>query len=132
VISWNLPYGWRAGTRSIERGASAADVIRHEQEELGNNLDVPEWMIQELERVPASRVVWVCRTRRHALRYGDDPYQEDFDPKKAVILATDQDHGFLILEDAAWLCPTTLEHFALSRVTQAEKILNEKRGKTKR
>src|SRR5216110_22573 len=36
-IWWDLPYGWRAGTRYTEKGAGAADVIHYEL----NDLDVP-------------------------------------------------------------------------------------------
>ena len=47
-IYWNRPYGWRAGTRYVEPGASAVDVIRYEREELGNSLDVPDFLLEEL------------------------------------------------------------------------------------
>lgn len=112
MIYWNLAYGWRSGTRYIEAGASVADVIRYEQEELGNDLDVPEWVIEELESIPARAVVWVCRTKAHARRYGNVAYQERFDPGAALILATDQDNGYLILENAGKLRPATVERFA--------------------
>ena len=67
-IFWQLPYGWRSGTRYIESGASAVDVIRYEQEEYGNELDVPEFLLLEPSRlqIPAGDIVWVCRTRNHA------------------------------------------------------------------
>lgn len=47
-IFWNRPYGWRAGTRYVEPGASVVDVIRYEREELGNSLDVPDFLLSEL------------------------------------------------------------------------------------
>jgi hypothetical protein len=72
ALYWNRPYGWRAGSRNIEPGASAVDVIRYEQEELGNTLDVPDFLLDELheKQVSARDIVWVCRTRDHARRYG--------------------------------------------------------------
>ena len=117
MIYWNRPYGWRAGTRYIESGASAADVIRYEQEELGNDLDVPAFLLNELERIRSSCVVWVCRTKRHAARYGQ-PYKEDFGTQ-ALILANDQDNGYLLLEDATLLHPATIERFAEYRKGRA-------------
>src|SRR6266700_3064480 len=84
LIYWNRPYGWRAGSRNIEPDASAVDVIRHEQKELGNTLDVPDFLLAELQekQVRSRDIVWVCRTRDHARRYGGagigQPYKEDF------------------------------------------------------
>jgi hypothetical protein len=124
-IYWQRPYGWRAGSRNIEPGASAVDVIRYEQEEYGNTLDVPDFLIEELIRkqVSAREVVWVCRTRQHAKRYSSQdsgqPYQEDFNPK-ALILATDEEveTGYLILFDASRLDPGVLEQYSRYRKEQ--------------
>jgi hypothetical protein len=117
-IFWHLPYGWRSGTRYIESGASAVDVIRYEQEEYENDLDVPEFLMQELSRlhILARDIVWVCRTRNHARRYGGkgigQPYKEDFGPH-ALILTTDNEDekGYLILIDASKLDPAVIERY---------------------
>ncbi len=66
TLFWHLSYGWRTGCRYIPPDASAADVVRYEQEELNNTLDVPEFVLTVLEDVQAKDVVWVCRTRDHA------------------------------------------------------------------
>jgi len=117
-IYWQRPYGWRAGSRNIEPGASAVDVIRYEQEEYGNDLDVPDFLLEELTRkkVSAGEVVWVCRTRQHAKRYSSQdtgqPYQEDFG-RNALILAADHEDekGYLILSDASRLDPAVVEQY---------------------
>src|SRR5438046_3621134 len=89
-LYWQKPYGWRAGTRFIEKGASAADVIRHEQEELGNSLDVPAFFLTELDRqeLKAADVLWVCKTRQHARRYSGNgngqPYKEELEPQSLI------------------------------------------------
>ncbi|SRR6266849_579113 len=127
-VSWNRLYGWRAGTRYIEPGASAVDVIRYEREELGNNLDVPDFLLEELaqKQVRARDVVWVCRTREHAQRYGGrgvgQPYKEDIGPN-ALILTTDHEPetGYLVLSDATLLDPSVVQRFAGYR--QREKML---------
>src|SRR5947209_11328916 len=49
-LFWQRSFGWRAGSRYIAPSASAADVIRYEQEELGNTLDVPPFLLTELDR----------------------------------------------------------------------------------
>jgi hypothetical protein len=118
AVYWSRPYGWRAGSRNIEPGASAVDVIRHEQEE-GNTLDVPDFLLAELQekQVSARDIVWVCRTRDHARRYGGvdigQPYKEDF-VSYALILTTDTETetGYLVLFDARLLSPTVIQQYA--------------------
>jgi hypothetical protein len=124
-IYWQRPYGWRAGSRNIEPSASAVDVIRYEQEEYENDLDIPDFLLEELthKQVSASEVVWVCRTRQHAKRYSSQdigqPYREDFSPH-ALILATDHEAetGYLVLFDASRLDPVVLEQYARYRKAQ--------------
>lgn len=126
-VYWNRSYGWRAGTRYIEAGASAVDVIRYEQEALGNSLDVPDFLLEELaqKQVGAKELVWVCRTRDHARRYSGrgigQPYQEAFGPH-SLILATDTESetGYLVLSDASRLDPAVLERYTHYRQTQQQ------------
>jgi len=118
---WNRPYGWRAGQRDIGPEEGAAAVIRYEQA-VGNALDVPEFVLEELDRqhLKARDVVWVCRTREHARRYGGpglgQPYKEPFGPS-ALILATDgePETGYLVLRDASRLDRSVRERLALDR-----------------
>src|SRR3989442_9589199 len=109
-IYWSRPYGWRAGTRYIDPQASAVDVNRYEREEVGNELDVPDFLLEELaqKQVRARDIVWVCRTREHARRYSGrgigQPYKEEVG-SNALILTTDQEPetGYLVLSDATIL-----------------------------
>jgi hypothetical protein len=131
-IYWNRPYGWRAGTRNIEPDASAADVIRFEREEYDNDLNVPDFLLDELDRqqYTAREVIWVCRTRDHARRYAGrgygQPYKEDFG-QHAVILATDHEDetGYLVLFDASRLDPSVLERYAQYRQAQRTKAQHQ-------
>jgi hypothetical protein len=116
AVYWNRPFGWRAGSRNIEPGASAVDVIRHEQEELGNTLDVPDFLLAELQEkhVSARDIVWVCRTRDHARRYGGagigQPYKEDFGSNALILTADNEtETGYLVLFDASLLSPRVIQ-----------------------
>ena len=125
TIHWGRSYGWRAGTRYIDSGASAVAVIRYEQEELDNALDVPDFLLEELARkqVKAREIVWVCQTREHARRYSGpgirQPYKEEFGPH-ALIVATDNEPetGYLVLFDASRLDPAILARYAQYRQSQ--------------
>lgn len=116
-IIWDRSCGWRAGERYAPPGTSAVDVVRYEQEELKNELDVPDFLLHELEqaRLGADQIVWVCRTRDHARRYGR-PYREPFG-QHAIVVATDgeDERGYLVLDDAGFLDPGTVERFARYR-----------------
>ncbi len=128
AIYWNRSHGWRAGSRNIEPAASAVDVIRYEQEECGNELDVPDFLLKELacKQVSASDIVWVCRTRNHARRYSGpgigQPHKEDVGPN-ALILTTDHEPetGYLVLFDASRLDPSVLKRYAQYRKVQHTK-----------
>jgi len=122
AVFWQRPYGWRAGTRFVPPQASAVDVIRFEQEEYGNDLAIPAFLVQELaqKEVPARDIVWVCQTRDHARRYSGrgrgQPYKEDIG-SKGLILATDNEPetGYLVLKDATVLRPSVVEQYVQYR-----------------
>ncbi|KKK86988.1 hypothetical protein LCGC14_2757740, partial [marine sediment metagenome] len=67
---------FRAPTGTKVEG-TAADVVRYEQEELGNDLGVTSEQLKELENRPASDIVWVTRDKAEAARYA----QQDVDAK---------------------------------------------------
>jgi hypothetical protein len=65
-------YRYETGTEIHPDAKTAADVIRYEQEELGNtDLGVSPEKLKELENRPASDIVWVTRTKEAAAKYGD-------------------------------------------------------------
>lgn len=80
-----------------ERGTTAADVIRHEQEAGNEDIQVSVELMKELEKLPAGRVIWVTKTKKEALRYGNEVSEEEIG-KGAQILAEDGDGGFLVLK----------------------------------
>ena len=65
---------FRTPTGTTVKG-TAADVVRFEQDELGNDLGVSEEQLKNLETRPASDIVWVTREKVEAARYA----QEDVD-----------------------------------------------------
>jgi hypothetical protein len=101
---WSGP-AWRVESGyAHERKATAGDVVRHEQEELGNDIGTPQEMVKHLDQFHASRVVWVTATEGDAERYAYD--EEGVEPKKyeippnSIIVGVDGDGGYLILESA--------------------------------
>lgn len=89
-------FGWRVDTGFTARG-SAADVVRFEMDELGNDLGIPQDVIATLQAFPARSVIWVAKRKKDALRYGESPDKISFSDK-AVILAEDGDEGFLVFD----------------------------------
>ncbi len=87
---WRAETGYRHGPRT-----TAADVVRYEQDVLGNQLDVDEHTLRELEGVPASHVTWVTSRREVARRYGDDC--DEVILVGARLIAEDLDGGMLVL-----------------------------------
>ena len=61
---------FRGGGISRQKG-SAADVVRWEQDEMGNDLGISDEIISQLEDVPASDLLWVGRTKDDVFWYSD-------------------------------------------------------------
>jgi len=88
-----------------ERGATAADVVRFEMEELGNDLVVSPAIRAALGQFPATRLVWVARTPGVAARYGERAgHETESTPVETLamgepdlIVATDGEDGYLVL-----------------------------------
>jgi hypothetical protein len=78
-------------------GLTAADIVRHEQEDLGKSFGIGEPVLDELEGYPASQVVWVTKEPRHASQHGKVT-RVDISPSSRV-LASDGANGFLVLKD---------------------------------
>jgi hypothetical protein len=89
-VVWRADSGFRHAART-----SAADVIRYEQDELGNPLGITAALILELENYSAASLVWVTLQRHDAARYGK-PERVKIDGQ-AYVIAEDGDGGFLIL-----------------------------------
>lgn len=78
-----------------EPGTTAADVVRYEQQELGNDIEVTKHDLERLEVYPAQWLVWFCPLRSDAERYGEpDAYEVE-----GIIVGRDGDGGWLILTD---------------------------------
>jgi len=89
-VVWRADSGFRHAATT-----SAADVIRYEQDELGNPLGITAALILELENYSAASLVWVTLKRHDAARYGK-PERVKIDGQ-AYVIAEDGDGGFLIL-----------------------------------
>lgn len=95
VIRSKNPF-WRTVTGyHHEKGVTAGDVVRYEQQELGNDYGITEKQLKELDRYPAWCLVWVTKKKKDAKRYGRPQL---FDVGKDYkVIAEDGDGGYLIL-----------------------------------
>ncbi len=74
-------YRFETGTETHPDAKTAADVIRYEQDELGNtDLGVSPEKLKELEKRPATDIVWVTRDKVEAARYGTERNNIDEPP----------------------------------------------------
>ena len=97
-----------------DRDTTAADVVRYEQETKGNQLGVPEHIIEQLENRKADDLVWFTQRPDDAMRYATNEDGESLEdlgdsaeaaqqvethklPKGAKTIARDTDGGILVL-----------------------------------
>ncbi len=100
--------GWRVNIENwgIPRGATAADVIRFEAEELGNERHLSGEQLKLLEEYPAHSVIWIAKSKEAAAEYlsegmtkkGDITEYEPSDfGEGSRIIDLDYQDGYLIL-----------------------------------
>jgi DNA polymerase-3 subunit epsilon len=89
---------WRSLTGySHDQHTTAADVVRHG---LGDDSDVPDKLLAEMEDMPASSVAWVAGRREDAARYGEpSPISVS---ANALIVGNDGDGRYLVLDPSPW------------------------------
>ena len=97
----NLPLyigkAWRAESNLIFGGKTILDIIKFEEQELGNkDYDHLSLKIRKkLSKITADKAVWVCKTKQDAMQYGK---AEIIDiGKNPKIIAEDNCGGYLIL-----------------------------------
>jgi hypothetical protein len=87
---------WRGGSdSSFPRGATVADIVRYEQDELGNDINVTKATLKKLEKIPATRSIWVTKTKRDAQHYGT-AYEVNLGDD-CVAVGMDGDGGYLVV-----------------------------------
>jgi len=87
-VDYDLPYG---------RGVSAYDVIKYEEEELGNDNNVPRAILSALKKVPGPGLVWVTKNIEDAKVYRDN-VQEVLLDEGSRIIGEDGEGGYLVLK----------------------------------
>ncbi len=89
---------WRVDSGfTLNKTDTAWDVLCFEQDELGNDTKKQALKVltrSQLKRINWRGIVWLCKTKRAARRYGKP---EEFYVDNATILADDGDKGFLVL-----------------------------------
>lgn len=102
-----LRLGFRSGAWDPPAGLTLADVLRYEDQELGNDLRVPLDVNLKAGRIPATEVIWVARSWDGANRYNEGYMglgykcgvdEHRFDPP-ARIVADDHEDGVLVIRD---------------------------------
>ena len=129
--------GWRCEGFSAgpESGASVGEVVKHEREVNGKDVEVSEELLGEIDKAGlwARDVLWLCKTAQEAvMRYGEASFNDDYDlseeafnnfkgdlseanevvlSEQALVLGTDDDGGWLVLMDASQLSAGAVERF---------------------
>jgi hypothetical protein len=115
-IHWPQDFGWRVGDAYKPPVRLASQIVRYEQEILGNEMGVPEFLLAEMDRLELRPrdILWVCLTKdaaRTFARWGDGaPYRVGVG-EDALVLCTDDEGGYLLLFDASRLRPQCIELF---------------------
>lgn len=76
---------------------TAGDVVRYEQDELGNNYGIGEEELIILDKYPAKDIIWVTKSIERARRYYGDAKLINVDGYK--IIAYDNEGGYLVLKE---------------------------------
>ena len=76
------------------RDHTAAEIVRYETEELGNNIHVSDEILARLEEVNGDDVMWACFHPHDAERYGVPLMYAISDTSR--VIGTDGGGGFLI------------------------------------
>jgi len=99
---------WRAESGyGHDPGTTVADIIRFEQEELGNEYpDVSDELLKDLDRFSASDAIWINRRRKDCLTYLSEGESEEAVGRVhlgegAKIVSPDYCGGFLVLRGGA-------------------------------
>lgn len=90
---------YRVGKPNYGDARTVADLVRYERE-IGNTDSLTDADLTALDLIPVVRAVWLCKTVRHAQRYGTKADIRLWSVAQPRILIDDGDHGYLVLEEA--------------------------------
>lgn len=115
-IHWPQNFAWRVGENYKAPVRFASQVIRYEQEVLGNEMGVPDFLLDEMDRadIRPHDLLWVCLTKEAALnfaRQGDGEPYKVYVGKDALVLCKDGEDGYLLLFEPSRLSPAILQRF---------------------
>ena len=91
--AWRAESGYRHHSQD-----TAADVIRFEKDDLGNDWtdSIPVTLLRELASYPARALIWVARTQKIGRMYGE-PSAVELSSNARVVY--EDDDGTLVLND---------------------------------
>lgn len=107
LYPFKTAYRYESNNMGIPRNATAYDVVKFEEDELGNDNKINENDLEELKKHPATAVTWVCPKKADAMYYGQaEPY---FVPPGTKIIGQDEQGGYMILlperKEFVYECP---------------------------
>src|SRR3712207_2076273 len=97
--------GYRYGAGGAARRQRRSDVVRLDQDELGNDLGVDPARLPLLDTLPASALLWITLCKRAAHRYRtapDEPLQV-WDLPHASVIGADSAGSYLVIRIASHL-----------------------------
>ena len=119
-IRWPQNFAWRVGGEYKAPVRFASQVIRYEQVVLGNEIRVPDFLLDEMDRadIGPRDLLWVCLTKRAVLNFarrGDGkPYKVDVG-EDALVLCEDGEDGYLLLIEPNRLSNAILQRFEVCK-----------------
>ena len=114
-----------------ERNTKVNDVVKYETEELGNDIKVPKELLAKFGELPASKAVWVTRTKKEARYYDEEGSAgaEYVMPPNSVVIGRDDEGGYLVVKGGMDLAKAWKnEHFSIDRADDCI-WLSDLRGK---
>lgn len=88
---------WRSDSGFVHsKSTRVMDVVHYETVELGNDIGLDWEVFARTSQLPASRCMWVARTKRLAAHYGEP---ELLDISGYQILGSDGEGGYLVVKE---------------------------------
>lgn len=115
-ICWPQNFAWRVGSDYKAPVRFASQVIKYEQEVLGNEMGVPGFLLDEMDRadIRPRDLLWACLTKRAVLNFArrrdGKPYKV-YVGEDALILCEDGEDGYLLLLEPNRLSSAILQRF---------------------
>lgn len=108
---FDSPIGYRSGNFCPPKNATALDILKYEVQDLGNadfetDFERSGLQYDQLGKLSANDVVWVCKTKLGALQYNRDESLKCYEVhglEGCIIICGNIDEGFLVVQPSGML-----------------------------